>query len=186
MITRIRLVLIALAIVALPVHGWMQIQLPTPVPPRTFPQFAGTWMLDEAASTGRLTITPRISRQLTITTSPEAITLDQLLRLNPSDDPAREKAAPAIYRFDGSETTQADGRSLRFMLVADALALTTTQHPKKKGDNTSIVTDALSVDGNVLTFQRQLYVVDASGHIPTMQEPTNNFRHTYIYRRASN
>ena len=180
-----RFLLVLLTLLVFPTIGLTQSERTGPTPPRTFPQFNGTWILDEAASSGRLTITPRIPRQLTISTSAEAVTLSQILRLNPSDDPARERPAPDVYRFDQRETTLPDGRSLRFTLVADAFALTTTRYAQRKGDNTSVVTDALSVDGNVLTLHRQLYVIDPAGHIPTMHEPTNNFRHTYIYRRAN-
>ena len=89
-----RLALTVLTLLLFPAITLTQSERPGPTPPRTFPQFNGTWVLDEAASSGRLTITPRIPRQLTISTSADAVTLSQVLRLNPSDDPARDRPAP--------------------------------------------------------------------------------------------
>jgi hypothetical protein len=177
------LAIVAMALVASVVSGQ------TEPPPRTFPQFVGTWILDEAASTGRLNITPRIALSMTIATTPEQIAVTKRPRLGPSD---RSSASPPaeVYRLDGIETWQSDertgvllDRSYRFTLVADMLALTVKDGPRGGGRFT-MVTDAYSVDGDVLTVHRQLTSVSASGRIATMQEPTNNFRHTFIYRRA--
>jgi hypothetical protein len=92
-------------------------------PVRTFPQFAGSWVLDEAASW-----------------------------------------------------------SFTFALVADALALTRKDEAANRGGFTT-VTDAYSVDGDVLTVRRQLTSVTAAGTILVMQEPRNNASHMYRYRR---
>ena len=47
-----------------------------------------------------------------------------------------------------------------------------------------MATDAYSVNGDVLTVHRQLTSVNGNGEIWVMQEPTNNFRQTYVYRRS--
>jgi hypothetical protein len=157
-----------------------------------FPQFAGNWVLDEATSTGRLTMAT-VPRRLTIATTAEAITVTKILQL---PRPTPERAAfqygtdtplPEVYRLDGSETTIEDlygQKALRFTLVADALVLTTKDQRRASGGGFTLVTDAHSVDGDVLTMHRQLSSVNAAGQIYVMQEPTNNFRHTFVYRRS--
>jgi hypothetical protein len=159
-------------------------------PMRTFPQFTGTWALDEAASTGRLNITPRIALQLTIETTPETITVTKRPRLGPNDR-ASATPPPEVYRLDGNETRLTDARtgavldlSYRFTLVADMLALTIKEARTGLTDGFTLVTDAYAVDGDVLTVHRQLVSVAPGGTIHTMQEPTNNFRHTFVYRRV--
>ena len=146
-------------------------------------------MLDEAASTGRLNITPRIPLTMTIATTAEHITVTKRPRLGPSD---RSSASPPpeVYRLDGVEAPLVDERTgtaltrtHRFTLVADMLALTIKAGRGGPGDGFTLVTDAYAVEGDVLTLHRQLVSVSAPGHIATMGEPTNNFRHTYVYRR---
>ena len=163
-------------------------QAPSPPLPRTFPQFVGTWVLDEAASTGQLRLTPRIALTMTITTTPEHITVTRRMRLLPGN-PSSESPPPEVYRLDGSETPVIDARtgarlsrSYRFTLVADMMALTVKEG--RRGDGSfELVTDAYSVDGDVLILHRQLVVVTPPGYIATMGNPANNFRHTFIYRR---
>ena len=150
-------------------------------PVRTFPEFVGTWILDEAASTGPLVITPRIPSRMTITTTPSAITIAKRLRLDPRDK-ISDTPAPEVYRFDGTETTV--GRyHYSFRLVADALAL--TEKLTSNDGGFTLTTDAYSVTGDVLTVHRQLSSMTPDGHIRVMQVPANNFRHTYIYRRET-
>ena len=157
--------------------------------PRTFPQFAGTWVLDEAASTGQLNITPRIAERLTIEIAPQTITVTKRLRLRPTDRlPATPP--PEVYRLDGTETPIVDertsatlDRSYRFTLVADMLALT-IKEGRAGVSNFTMVTDALEVQGDVLTVHRQLVSVSPDRAINTMSVPANNFRHTFVYRRA--
>lgn len=178
-----------LTIVALPGRGWSQGENR---PPRTFPLFAGTWLLDEAASTGRLNMAPPVPRTVTIATTPDAVSVTKRLEL-PPERPGREgkrratdTPPPEIYRFDGTETTLWDGQRATFLLVGDALALTIRRGNPARGDNITVVTDAYSVEGDVLTLERQLStVLMPAGHIATMKEPANNFRHVYIYRRAA-
>ena len=157
---------------------------------RTFPQFVGTWTLDEAASTRRLLMTPRVAHQLTLETTPETITVTKRLRLGPNDG-APATPPPEVYRLDGTETRLTDTRtgavldvSYRFTLVADMLALTFKQGRTGWTNGFTLVTDAYAVDGDVLTVHRQLVSVAPGGTIYTMQEPTNNSRHTFIYRRV--
>jgi hypothetical protein len=191
MTTKFRVSLtISLAVVALPVLSWSQGNQPSQ--PRTFPEFVGTWLLDETASTGKLKMP--VPRTLSIATSPEAITVTKVLRLEP-ELPGREgrrtltENPPAeVYRFDGTDTIVAAPRiehRYSFRLVADALALTVRDVPTSGPGNTALVTDAYSVTGDVLTLRRQLSaILMPAGHIATMQEPANRVSHTYVYRRA--
>ena len=159
--------------------GWAQ----TGRPVRTFPEFVGTWVLDESASTGPLVITPRIPSRMTITTTPSEITVAKRLRLDPRDK-ISDTPEPEVYRFDGTETT-INRRHLSFRLVADALALTEKYTSINGSGSFTLTTDAFSVTGDVLTVHRQLSSISPEGHILVMQVPGNNFRHTYIYRRET-
>ena len=159
-------------------------------PVRLFPQFVGTWVLDEAASTGQLLMTPRVPLTLTISTTATELTLARRLRLHPQDRISDTPPAEA-YRLDGTETWIKDtrsgatlDRSLRFTLVADMLALTTRDAPRQGGRAFTQVTDALVVDGDVLTLHRQLTSMTDAGAIYVMQQESNNFKHTFVYRRA--
>ena len=161
------------------------------VPPRTFPQFAGTWALDEAASTGELRIAPRIPRLMTIAITPETISVTRRPRLLPNDR-SSDSPPPEVYRLDGSETRLTDPRtnvpldvSYRFTLVADMLALTTKESREGWNNGFTLVTDALAVDGDILTLHRQLVSVSPEGTIYTMTRPANNSRHTFVYRRQT-
>ena len=196
MAAKFRVSLISLAVVALPILSWSQAN-DQPRPPRTFPEFAGAWQLDEAASTGRLKMAPPVPRTLAIATSPEAITVTKVFRFDP-ELPGREgkrtsteTPPPEVYRFDGTDTVVPDDRlriehRYSFLLVADALALTVKNVVTNGPGNTTLVTDAYSVNGDVLTLHRQLStILLPAGHIATMQEPANNFRQTYVYRRAA-
>ena len=157
---------------------------PAPTP-RTFPEFAGTWTLDENASAGRMTAAPGATVTFAIT--PTEITLTRLRKLpEQRSNPPDETPIIQMFRLDGSEVAVTDGRrSLRgrFLLVSDALVFTTSETPTESGFN--IVTDAYSVAGEVLTARRQLVAVRAPGYIATMQEPTNRSAHVFIYRRTS-
>ena len=97
-------------------------------PVRVFAEFVGTWTLDEAASTGRLMLAPRVPVTLTIKTTPTELVVSRRLRLHP-EDRIPDTPPPEVYRLDGSETWVTDARtgatidrSLRFTLVADMLA----------------------------------------------------------------
>jgi hypothetical protein len=48
----------------------------------------------------------------------------------------------------------------------------------------TMVTDAYSVNGDVLTIHRQLTSVNGNGEIRVMQSPTGNSRQTYVYQRS--
>ena len=154
--------------------------------PRTFPQFAGIWVLDELASTGSLTMAPRIPRTLTITATPEVLTLTERLRLRPGDN-INELQVRAV-RFDGTPAVRdRDSNAYEyqdtFLLVADMLVVSTKSTRRRDSSVFDLATDAFSVDGDVLTLHRQLSHVDPPGHIATMGFVPNNFKHTYIYRR---
>jgi hypothetical protein len=184
---RRRLAGLALAILSVSAsQAWAQANRPM----RTFPQFVGTWALDEAASTGRLNTTPRIALQLTIDTTPETITVTKRPRLGPNDR-GPVTPPPEVYRFDGSETRLTDGRtsavldvSYRFTLAADMLVLTIKEGRPNVTTGFTLVTDAYAVDGDVLTVHRQLVSVAPGGTIYVMQDPANNSRHTFVYRRV--
>ena len=157
---------------------------PSPAP-RTFPEFAGSWELDEQASTGRITATPGATVTFAISATEVTLTRTRKLpeqRSNPPDGtPVRQ-----VFRLDGSETAVREGpRELRgrCLRVADALVFVTSESPRDGGFN--LVTDAYTVDGDVLTARRQLVAIRAPGYIATMQEPSNNHPHTFIYRRAA-
>lgn len=193
MARRLGVILFGLCVGAAPVLRASQGE--PPLPPRSFPEFIGTWLLDEAASTGRLRMAPPVPYTLTIVTTPEAITVTKVFRLDP-EPPGREgrrlgtdTPPPELYRFDGSDTVVTYPRArlehrYSFRLVADALALTVENVSTDGRGNTTLVTDAYSVAGEVLTLHRQLStVLLPAGHIATMREPSNNARHTYIYRR---
>ena len=61
------------------------------------------------------------------------------------------------------------------------LALTTKND---RPGSFTLQTEAYGVEGDVLTLHVQLVSVSPEGHVLLMQEPTNNFRHTFIYRRG--
>ena len=173
--------MLAVALVPFAVGAWAQTG---GRPVRTFPQFAGSWVLDEAASTGPLQMAPRVARTLTLVTSPTAITVTKELILGPSDTIA--PTSVEVYRFDGKPTVREQGSltwSYTFTLVADALALSRKDEATNRPGAFTMATDAYSVDGNVLTVHRQLTSVTEDGTILVMQEPRNNSRHTYVYRR---
>ena len=178
------LVVVFVAVLAVAVRAQTQ------APPRTFEPFRGTWLLDEAESTGRLNIAPRIPVEVTIATTPETVTVTKRLRLLPGDR-ASATPPPEVFRLDGTETQQRDPSTgvlldvtHRFSLVADMLALTIRQLRGGTDRGFTQVTDAYAVDRDVLTMYRQLSSVSAAGTIRTMAEPSNNYRHTYVYRRV--
>jgi hypothetical protein len=161
-----------------------------PRTPRTFPQFAGTWTLDEQASTGTLTMAPRIARTLTLSATPEALTLTERLRLRPGD--RVNEVQVRTVRFDGTPAVRSngsDGGSYQyqdtFLLVADMLVISTRTTRARETGIFDLATDAFSVDGNVLTLYRQLSHVDPPGHIATMGFVPNNSKHTFVYTRAT-
>jgi len=160
--------------------------------PRLFPEFEGTWVLDEQASTGRVSATPGATVTFAIT--PTEITLTRTPKLpEQQGNPARGSLPFVhVFRLDGTETTTDTPYPYprgRFQLVSDALVFTTLTVPR--GSDFDTMTDAYSIDGDRLIARRQIVAVrvanqspSAPGFIATMQEPTNNRFHQYIYRRA--
>jgi hypothetical protein len=153
--------------------------------PRLFPEFEGTWVLDEQASTGRVSATPGATVTFAIT--PTEITLTRTPKLpEQQGNPARGSLPFVhVFRLDGTETSTDTPYPYprgRFQLVSDALVFTTITVPRD--DNFDTVTDAYSIDGDRLIARRQIVAIRAPGYIATMQEPTNNRFHHYVYRRA--
>ena len=167
------------ALVVFPTSAWAQAESR---PPREFPAFRGTWVLDESAGRGHIAGLP-VARTLTITTTPTDISL------------VNDSSPAEVYRLDGIETKLGDGRRASFTLVAEALALTTRRYREDRGYGfTNVITDAWSVAGDVLTIERQLRVVvqplawedgrtrPGPGRLATLEDPNNN-RQTFVYRR---
>jgi hypothetical protein len=147
-------------------------------PAREFKEFRGTWTRDEAAGRGRIGGLP-IAQTLTIATTATELTLTK----DGGDD---------VYRLDGQDTVLGDTVK-RVTLVAGALAVTTRRTRHQRGYAfTNIITDAYSVNGDVLTVERQLAVsvqaepdragVQSPGHLVELENPANN-RQTIVYRR---
>ncbi|MNC88641.1 hypothetical protein D3C83_44780 [compost metagenome] len=65
------------------------------------------------------------------------------------------------------------------------LALTIREASRAGGRAFTQFTDALAVDGDTLTLHRQLTSMTDAGAILVMQEPANNLRHTFVYRRTT-
>lgn len=153
-------------------------------PPRLFPGFEGTWLLDEQASTGRMSATP--GSIVTIAITPTEISLTRTRKLpEQRSNPPDETPIRQVFRLDGTEGDADIGtwrQRGRFLLVSDALVFTTSDVPRTDGFN--IVTDAYSLEGDVLIARRQLVAIRAPGYIATMQEPSNNHPHVFVYRRA--
>jgi hypothetical protein len=148
-------------------------------PPRQFPEFVGTWTLDQTAGAGHIAGLP-IARTLTIAVTPTEISL------------IKDGGAAEVYRIDGAESAATDlrtgavlDRRYSFTLVAGALALTSRRTRTRDGRAfTNIITDAYAVSGEVLTVERQLSVlVQPPGNLATLEDPNNN-RQTIVYRRS--
>jgi hypothetical protein len=150
-------------------------------PAREFPEFRGTWVLDERAGAGHITGLP-VVRTIEITTTPTEISLK------------KDSGEPEVYRFDGTET-KTDRRTgavldqgYSFTLVAGTLALTSKRIRRNQSGQTytNIITDAYSVSDDVLTVERQLSVlIQPPGTLATLEDPNNN-RQTLVYRRKTN
>ena len=148
-------------------------------PPRQFPEFVGTWTLDQSAGVGHIAGLT-VARTLTIAITPTEISL------------IKDEGTAEVYRIDGAESVPTDlrtgvvlDRRYSFTLVAGALALTSRRTRTRDGlAFTNIVTDAYAVSGEVLTVERQLGVlVQPPGNLATLEDPNNN-RQTIVYRRS--
>lgn len=180
---RALLILVALAFVLGP-RTWAQ----DSDKPREFPEFRGTWLLDETATEGLRQTVNRVgqpvvfdslgfpvARRLVIGTTPTGISV------------TKDAALPEVYRFDGTETQTKDPRTgasldtrYTFTLVAESLALTSKLPGREM---TQIITDAYSViEWNVLTVRRQLSYLAAEGHLRTLSGVRNTTQ-TIVYRR---
>lgn len=153
------------AVVALPAVASAQVR-----PPMLFPEFVGTWVLDEASSR----------------------TAEPVLVIDISPAGIRAGGNPISllkYSFDGKEIDMGAGWTLRFTLVGKALALTRSH---TRGQSTSIITDAISVTGDVLTVDRQQYIVvsplntDGPAYIATPDGGSLDvMRRIIVYHRAT-
>jgi hypothetical protein len=159
------LVLIILAVVSagLPTVAFAQAEQRPVLPvrnPRQFTELRGTWTLDERAGKGHIAGLP-VAQTLVISTTPFEISL------------VKDGKDPETYRFDGSESLAKDpatGTVLdirrRFTLVAGMVALTSK---RTRGQLPIIITDAYSVDGDILTVERQNSVLaDPPGNLVTL------------------
>ena len=157
--------------------------------PRLFPQFEGSWVLDEQASTGRMSATPGATVTFAITSTEITLTRTRKLPEQRSNPPS-DLPFVHVFRVDGTETSTETPYPYprgRFQLVSDALVFTTLTVPR--GSDFDTMTDAYSIEGDRLIARRQIVAVrtdkpSAPGFIATMQEPTNNGFHYYVYRRA--
>ncbi len=145
-------------------------------PPRVFPQFDGTWVLDPSAPNSRIRPNAAVARTIDIVTSPTGVVV------------MKDGAPGEAYRFDNKPPDLPTGAVASFShvltLVADMLALTETRSGTR--DNrmyTNVATDAYAVSGDVLTVERQLSVlVEPPGTLVTFEDP-GNYRQTFVYRR---
>jgi len=147
-------------------------------PAREFREFRGIWVRDDAAGRGRIAGLP-LAQTIEIETTATELTL---IRDGGSD----------VYRLDQRDTQIGD-TTTRVTLVAGALAITTMRTRRQRGYAfTNIVTDAYSVDGDLMTIERQLSVAvepepeksgaPTEGHLVELSQPDNN-RQTIVYRR---
>ena len=160
--------------------------------PRLFPEFEGTWVLDEQASTGRVSATPGATVTFAITPTEITLTRTPKLPEQQGNPPRGSLPFVHVFRLDGTETSTDTPYPYprgRFQLVSDALVFTTLTVPR--GNDFDTMTDAYSIEGDRLVARRQIVAVrvasqspSAAGFIATMQEPTNNRFHQYVYRRA--
>lgn len=176
-----------------------------PRPPRTFPEFAGTWVPDSLhrnvtdspqqpmprpgspvggfdPNAPQVVVPPE--PKLVITTTPTRITLT-------TTPPAPH--GPDVYRFDGVPTNVGDGQGT-LTLVAGSLLLTVKSTRMLPGnfESTLTTTDLLSVSGDVLTIERQYSRAirpmggDKVGYIQSVDEgKPSDTRVKMVYRRQA-
>jgi hypothetical protein len=176
-------------VVALGCLAWAGVAAQDSDQPREFPEFRGTWILDETATEGLRALENRVgesvlydgigftvARTVVIATTSTAISVTK-----------DGSVPPETYRFDGTETQVRDPRTgapldtrYRLTLVADALALTATL---PGNDVTRIITDAYSLrEWEVLVVHRTVSYAAAEGHLRTLAG-LRNYPQTLIYRR---
>jgi hypothetical protein len=142
-------------------------------PAREFREFAGTWILDENASSGRISIP--VARTLVIATTPTQLSV------------IKDDAIAEVYPFDGTQTDLWDGRRANFTLVSDSVALTTRRTRTREGlSRTNVITDAYAVAGDVLTIERRWSILwQPPGTLATLGDSDPQyFRQRLVYRRT--
>ena len=178
-------------------------------PPRTFPEFAGTWLpvrdgltptpITRGIGADPLTCTTSPAcrpvpgfdpsaplmvppePKLVITTTPTQITLART--------PAVGAYGPDVYRFDGAPTNVQNGQGT-LTLAAGSLILTKRSTRVLGYESTIVTTDMLSVSGDVLTIERQHFRIvkpldgDKVGHIAATIEG-GDARVKMVYRRQA-
>jgi hypothetical protein len=142
-------------------------------PPREFLELEGTWLLDESAGSGRISVP--IARSIVITTTPTQLSV------------TKDSAPVETYRFDGTEFNLVDGRRASFLIVSDMVALTTRRTRTRDGlSRTNIVTDAYAVAGDVLAIERRWSILSQpAGTVLTLGDKDSRvFRQRLLYRRV--
>jgi hypothetical protein len=111
-------------------------------PAPEFLELEGTWLLDESAGAGAISVP--VARSIVITTTPTELSV------------TKDSAPVETYRFDGTEFDLADGGRASFLFVSDMVALTTRRTRTRDGlSRTNVVTDAYAAAGDVLTIERR-------------------------------
>ena len=162
------------------------------LPPRTFPEFAGTWVRDDILSDATVPAwQPPVPRpgvpvagfepnpappqepKLVITTTPTLITLAR------TPWPAY---GSSVYRFDGMPTN-AQGT---VTLVGGSLVLTKrSSRVDGNYESIAVTTDVLSVSGDLLTIERQYSRIvrpldgDKVGHIAATEGDDKRVKTVY-------
>ena len=155
---------------------------------REFPEFRGTWVLDEKGTDGLRATTSRTGESLLFDAAGMAVARRIVIATTPTEiSLTKDVGLPASYRFDGTETQMRDARTggalaprYRLTLVADALALTETL---PGNGPTRVITDAYSLqEWDVLVVVRTLSYVAAEGHLRTLAG-LRNYPQKLVYRR---
>jgi hypothetical protein len=147
-------------------------------PPRLFPQFDGTWTLDERAAGTRITPGAVVARTIDIVTSPTGVVV------------MKDGAPGEVYRFDNQQPELPGGAVAEFRhsftLVGDMLALTKTRSGSRDGRRTTrIITEGYAVSADVLTVERQLSVlVEPPGILAAFGNPAD-YHQMFVYRRVA-
>lgn len=205
--TSLRSSLLAVGLLAAPSLTFGQQVTVDQQPPRTFPEFVGTWVPvpdgpPPAPATRGIGADPLLCTtspacrpvpgfdpsappvvpaepKLVITTTPTQITLART--------PAAGAYGPDVYRFDGVPTNVQNGQGT-LTLAAGSLILTKRSTRVLGYESTIITTDMLSASGDVLTIERQHFRIvtpldgDKVGHIAATVDG-GDARVKMVYRR---
>jgi hypothetical protein len=192
--------LLAVALLVGPSFAFGQ-QTTNQLPPRTFPEFAGTWVRDDTLSdVTEPAWQPPVPRpgvsvpgfdpdaqpavppepKLVITTTPTRLTL------------VRTPAAPNgpdVYRFDGEPTNARNGQGTLTAVGGSLVLVLKRTRQVGSYESITVTTDVLSVSGDVLTIERQYSRIvrpldgDKVGHI--VATDGDDKRVKTVYRRQA-